>query len=296
VRVFVTGATGLVGRSLCARLLREGHAVAGLSRADRPALPAGVEAVRGDPTAPGPWQEALAACDACVNLAAEALDTGRWTAERKLRIRESRVLATRNVAEAVAGGGPRVLVSASAVGYYGDRGDELLTESAAPGTGFLAETVHAWEAEAERAAGRARVVLLRTGIVLARDGGALPRLAMPFRLFVGGPIGDGAFWQPWVHLEDVVGFVLWALGDERVAGPLNASAPEPVRNRDLARALGKALRRPSYFPAPAFAVWIAVGEMADTVTASLRVVPRKALDLGYAFRFTQVDAALKDLL
>ncbi|HEY7724461.1 MAG TPA: TIGR01777 family oxidoreductase [Anaeromyxobacteraceae bacterium] len=296
MRVFVTGATGLLGRPLCAALRRQGHAVVALSRARRPDLPEGVEAVQGDPTGPGAWQEALAGCDACVSLAGEPLAAGRWTADRKRRIRESRLLATRNVAAAVAAGGPRVLVSASAVGYYGDRGDELLTESSAPGAGFLPDLAQEWEAEAGRAAGRARVVLLRTGVALAREGGALPRLVLPFRLFAGGPIGDGAFWQPWIHVVDAVGLACWALGDERVAGPLNAAAPEPVRNRELARALGRALRRPSRLPAPAFAVRLAVGEMAEAVTASLRVVPRKALDLGYAFRFTQVDAALADLL
>jgi uncharacterized protein (TIGR01777 family) len=297
MRVFVTGATGLIGRTLCDALVRGGHQVTVVSRSpDRARLRlAGVRVVAGDPTSPGPWQEELAHADACVNLAGEPLDA-RWTAARKRYFRASRVDATRNVAEVLAAGGPGVLVSASAIGFYGDRGDEPLDERAAPGQDYLAELCVAWEGAAARAASRARVVTLRTGLVLARDGGALPRMVRPFRLFAGGPLGDGRFWQSWIHVEDVAGIVALALEDGRASGPLNATAPEPVRNRDLARAIGRALSRPSLLPAPALAIRLAVGEMAGVVLSSQRVLPAKAADLGYRWRFPRLDEALAGLL
>jgi uncharacterized protein (TIGR01777 family) len=297
MQVFVTGATGLVGRALCAALVGRGHGVVALSRARDAAarLPGGVRVEAGDPGVPGPWQEALARCDACVHLAGEPV-AGRWTAERKRRIRESRVASTANVAAVVGSSGPAVLVSGSAVGFYGARGDELLDEGAAPGAGFLADVCREWEAAAAPAARRARVVLLRTGIVLAAEGGALPRMVLPFRLLAGGPLGGGDAWQPWIHLADEVGLVLLALEDGRAAGPLNACAPEPARNRDLARAIGRVLRRPSALPTPALALRLALGEMAEVVLASQRVVPRRALALGHRFLFPDLEAALRDLL
>jgi len=297
MHVFVTGATGLIGRALCPALVARGHAVVALTRsAARARLPAAVELVEGDPTRAGRWQEALARADACVNLAGEPLDAGRWNPERKRAFRASRADATRNVAEAIGAGGPRVLVSASAVGFYGDRGDEPLDERAPPGRDFLAELCVAWEEAAAPAAARARVVFLRTGIALARQGGALPRMVRPFRLLAGGPLGHGRFWQPWIHLVDVVGLALLALEDARAEGPLNAVAPEPIRNRDLARAIGRALSRPSFLPAPALAIRLAIGEMAEVVLSSQRVVPAKALALGYPFRFPAIDGALQELL
>ncbi len=298
MRVFVTGSTGLIGRAVCAALLAKGHTVLALSRTRDAAarLPAGASAVEGDPTSSGSWQDDLARCDACVLLAGEPLDAGRWNAERKRRIRDSRVRSTANVAAVVRERGPTVVVAGSAVGFYGSRGDEVLDEASPPGRDFLAEACREWEAASAPAAARARIVLLRTGIVLAAHGGALPKLVLPFRLFAGGPLGDGAFWQPWIHLADEVGLVVHALEDPRASGPMNASAPEPVRNRELASAIGKVLGRPSLVPAPAFALRLALGEMAGAVLASQRVVPRKALELGYRFRFRAIDEALRDLL
>jgi uncharacterized protein (TIGR01777 family) len=200
------------------------------------------------------------------------------------------------VVDALRDGGPKVLVSGSAVGVYGSRGDEELDDKAGPGTGFLAEVCREWEAAAERAAPRARVTLLRTGVVLAREGGALPKLARPFRLFAGGPLGEGDFYQPWIHLADEVGLILFALEDGRVRGALNATAPIPVRNRKLARAIGAVLGRGSWLPAPPFAIRLALGEMADEVLSSQRAVPAKALALGYRFRFPDLQPALRDLL
>ncbi len=298
MHVFVTGATGLIGTALVHALLRRGDFVTALSRSpDAPRrLPPGVRHLQGEPAAPGRWEEELARTDACVHLAGEPIAAGRWTAERRRRIRESRVEGTRRVAEGIRGGGPSVLVSGSAVGLYGDRGDEELDDSAPAGKGFLAETCREWEAAAEPARARARVVALRSGIVLARGGGALPRLALPFKLFVGGPIGRGDFWQPWIHLADEIGLILFALDTAAVQGPLNAAAPAPVRNRDLARALGKVLHRPALLPVPPLAVRLALGEVASAVLASQRVVPRKALELGYRFRFAEVEPALRELL
>lgn len=298
MHVFLTGATGLVGRGVAAALLGGGHFVTAISRSAGAGarLPAGVRLVQGDPAEPGPWEDELRRADACVHLAGEPVAEGRWTEEKKRRIRESRVRSTARIAEVIRQGGPDVLVSGSAVGFYGSRGDEPLEEAAGPGEGFLAEVCQAWEDAAAPARARARVVLLRTGIVLSPHGGALPKLVLPFRLMAGGPIGKGAFWQPWIHLADEVGLVLWALGEARAEGPLNAAAPEPVRNRDLAAALGKALHRPARLPTPPLALRLALGETAEVVLASQRVIPRKALDLGYRFRFPELGGALKDLL
>lgn len=298
MHVFLTGATGLIGSALVHTLLGRGDVVTALSRSpDAPRrLPPGVRHLSGDPTRPGRWEEELAATDACVHLAGEPIAAGRWTAERRRRIRESRVEATRRVAEAVRAGKPAVLVSGSAVGFYGDRGDEELDESAAPGTGFLAEVCREWEAAAEPARERARLVTLRTGIVLARHGGALPRLVLPFKLLAGGPLGRGRFWQPWIHLVDQLGLILFALDTPVVAGPLNAVAPAPERNRDLARAIGRVLHRPAQLPAPTLAIRLALGELAGELMASQRVVPRKALELGYRFRFPELEGALRELL
>ncbi len=296
MHVFITGATGLIGRALGASLLADGHAVTALTRGASGPLPDGARRVVGDPARPGAWQEALRGADACVHLAGEPVAAGRWTAARKAAIEASRVDSTRLVAEAIAAGGPSVLVSGSAVGFYGARGDELLDEASPPGQGFLADVCRRWEAAAAPAAARARVVLLRTGIVLAKEGGALPKLVLPFKLMAGGPVGSGAFWQPWIHLADEVGLIRFALDDARVEGPLNASAPEPARNRDLAAALGAALHRPSLLPAPEVALRLAMGELAEVILASQRMVPRKALALGYRFRFPALAPALRDLL
>ncbi len=297
MHVFVTGATGVIGRAACAALRERGHAVTALSRsADAAARLPGVRVIAGDPAVAGAWQDALAGADACLHLAGEPIAEGRWTAEKKRRLRESRVRSTENVAAVVRERGPTVLVSASAVGFYGSRGDEVLDEASAPGDDFVAGMCREWEAATAPARARARVVLLRSGLVLARGGGVLPRLVLPFRAFAGGPLGDGAFWQPWIHLADEVGLALLALEDARAEGPLDATAPEPVRNRDLARAIGRTLGRPSAVRTPAFALRLARGERATAVLASQRVLPRKALALGYRYRFADLDAALRDLL
>jgi len=298
MRIFLTGATGLIGRPLAAELQQSGHAVVALTRRPEGArgLAPGVEVVQGDPAVPGRWQEVLAGCDACIHLAGEPVAAARWTPQRKAAIERSRVESTRRVVEVVAAGGPRVLVCGSAVGFYGSRADEPLDEAAPHGQGFLADVCVRWEAAAAPAAARARVALVRTGIVLARDGGALPRMVLPFKLMAGGALGDGTAWQPWIHLADEVALLRFALIDERVRGPLNGAAPHPARSRDLAGALGRVLRRPSFFPTPAVALRLLLGEMAEVVLASQRVLPKMAVDLGFEFRFPELEPALRDLL
>ncbi len=301
MRVFVTGGTGLVGRRLVRRLVGRGDEVVVLSRSADGRRLDGVEAglVRGDPVQPGDWQRALAECDAVVNLAGENLMARRWNAEHKRRLRDSRVLATRNVVDAVgqSGGRCRTLVSASAIGYYGPRGDEPIDESAGPGDGFLANLCAAWEVEARRAADRgAREVRVRIGVVLDAEGGALAQLAPVFRRFVGGPVGSGRQWLSWVHHADLTGVFALALDDETLGGPVNATAPNPVTNREFARALGRALKRPSLLRVPGWVLRVGVGQAAETVLASQRVLPRTAIDRGYRFQFDDVHAALANLL
>src|SRR5438128_9686213 len=262
MRVLVTGGTGFIGAALCHALTAARHAVTVVTR----------DPARVDGPVIG-WERVSAAVretDALVNLAGEPLGSQRWSVPQKEVIRQSRVLATRTLVDAVAAAEPRpkVLVNASAVGYYGPRDDEALDESAGPGTGFLADVCRAWEQEALRAEELGlRVVRLRLGVVLAADGGALARMLPPFRAFVGGPIGSGRQWMSWIHRDDVTGLVVAALGNDGYRGPVNATAPEPVTNREFAKALGRALARPAWLPMPASALRLALGEMADLLLA-----------------------------
>ena len=315
MRVTVTGASGLIGSALVAELRERGAEVTVLSRDPSRAREAlsGVEAVRWDPLSePAPVQ-ALTGVDAVVHLAGENI-AQRWSERAKRAIRDSRVLGTRNLlaglaaagemegaragGEAGAGGGrPRTLISGSAVGYYGPRGEEPLDEDAPPGNDFLAETCVAWEAEAQRAVALGmRVALIRTGVVLNRDGGALQKMLPPFKLGVGGPVAGGEQYMSWIHREDLVGMVMAALEDERWSGPVNGTAPEPVTNRELSHALGRALHRPSLLPVPGFALGLLYGEMAEIVTTGARVMPAKALVLGYGFRYPELAEALRSAL
>jgi uncharacterized protein len=296
VKIAVTGATGFIGRSLCAELARRGDQVVALTRDPvraRAALP-GVEAIEWS----GRESRALPAVDALVNLAGEPI-AGRWNAEKKRRFRESRVDNTRRLVEEVRAMEPRpsVLVSASAVGYYGDRGEESLTEASGPGNSFLAELCHDWEAEAQRAGEfGVRVVCPRFGVVLDRDGGALQSMLTPFRLGLGGPLGSGRQWFPWIHRADVIGLLLLALDSPAAGGALNVVAPEAVRNRDFTHTLGAVLHRPTLLPVPAFALRLLLGEFAGELLSSQRVVPEQAQALGYSFRFPGLEAALRDIL
>jgi uncharacterized protein (TIGR01777 family) len=244
----------------------------------------------------GSWGAEIAGADAVINLAGESIGAGRWTAARKQRILDSRVLATRSLVGAIQRSDrkPAVFVSGSAVGYYGPRGDELVTEADEPGSDFLASVCRAWEAEALAASPATRVVLLRTGLPLARDGGALQRMLPPFRMFVGGPLGSGRQHWPWIHRDDWVALVHWAIDASDVHGAVNASAPQPVTNQAFARALGRALHRPAVLPAPPFALRLLLGEMADALLLSgQRAIPAHAEQFGFRFRFPDLDGALR---
>lgn len=279
MRVGITGSTGLIGSALRRALEAAGDQVVGLARR------------------PGP--EVLDGLDAVVHLAGEPVAERRWSDVQKRRIRESRVLGTRALVDALGqlGTKPRVLIGGSAIGYYGDRGDEMLGEGSAPGDDFLAGVCVDWEAEARRAEGLGiRVVNARTGIVLARQGGALPKLAMPFRFFAGGPLGDGRQWMSWIHVDDEVGLIRHAIAREAVRGPMNLVAPDPVRNALMARGIGRAMRRPSLVPTPRFALRLALGERVEVLLASQRVAPRVAKATGYSFRYPELAPALRDLL
>jgi uncharacterized protein len=304
-RVAVTGATGLIGPRLIAALREHGWQITALSRD-----PAGarerlgeVEAVRWDPLAEPAPAAALAGCEAVVHLAGAPV-AQRWSAAAKRAIRDSRVRGTRNLVEGLRRAGepnsgerPRTLVSSSAIGYYGAHDEEPLDEEAPAGSDFLAEVCVEWEAEAARAAALGvRVVQVRTGVVLDRSGGALSKMLPPFRLGVGGPVAGGRQFVSWVHTDDLLGMMRTALEDERWSGPVNGTAPEPVTNRELSRALGRALRRPALLPVPGAALRLLYGEMAEIVTSGARVVPAKALVLGYEFAHPQLEEALRSAL
>ncbi len=292
MRVVVVGSNGLIGSALCRALVARGDSVVALSRGGVSGV-AGLLDIQWDPAEGPPPAAALEGADAVVNLVGAPIGGKRWTAERKRTIRESRTIPTRLLVDALASdGAPRVLINGSAVGYYGTT-DEEVDETSPPGSDFLAETCVAWEREALRAEGLGvRTVLLRTGIVLARDGGALPQMALPVKLFVGGPIGGGRQWIPWIHIDDEVGLILLALDDAGISGAMNATAPEPVRQREFVGALGKALGRPAILPTPAFPLRIAMGEMATLALGGQRAVPAVPRAVGYDFIHPEAGPAL----
>ncbi|HKV03580.1 MAG TPA: TIGR01777 family oxidoreductase [Candidatus Acidoferrales bacterium] len=297
MKILISGASGLVGRALTNAFRTEGHAVA---RLVRPNGPASAGDVRWNPMSARVDTTAMESAEAVVHLSGAGIAEGRWTPERKAVLRSSRVDTTRVLVDALTHlrRRPRVLISASAIGYYGDRGDEVLTESSEPGTDFLALVVRDWEAEAMRAAtGGIRTVLLRLGVILSLEGGALPRMLAPFRFGVGGRLAGGNQWMSWIALADVVGIVRAAIENERFVGPLNAVAPNPVRNSEFTRVVAAALHRPAIFPAPAFALRLALGEMADSLLlASQRVHPELLFAAGHAFRFEDIASALRAIL
>jgi uncharacterized protein len=294
MHIVVAGGTGFLGRALVDRLVRGGHDVRVLSR-----NPTSARDIQWTPDGTtGPWGPAVDRAEAVINLAGESIAGGRWTAARKARIRDSRIGATRSLVAAMhdATRAPSILLSGSAVGYYGPRGNEPLTEQADAGSDFLASVCREWEAEALKAANRTRVVLLRTGLVLEKDGGALPQMALPFKLFAGGPAGSGEQYYSWIHRDDWVNMVLWALSTGSVRGPLNLTAPNPMTNREFARTLGRVLRRPSFMPAPAFALRAALGEMADALLLSgQRVLPAAAEAQGFRFQHPALEPALRNI-
>jgi uncharacterized protein len=299
MNVLITGATGLIGRRLVGALAGRGDVVTVLSRSPgKAAALAGVRVVGWDPLSGPAPVEALLGVDAVVHLAGEPV-AQRWSARAKEAIRSSREDGTRNLVAGIAACDPRpaVLVSSSAVGYYGARGDERVTEDTPAGTGFLAEVGVAWEREALAARDLGlRVVCVRTGVVLDKDGGALKRMLPPFKAGVGGPVAGGDQYIPWIHAADLVGIYLRALDDAAWSGPINATAPEPVTNKEFSKALGSALHRPAIAPVPGLALRLLYGEMAEIVTEGQRAIPAAALAHGYAFAHPDLGAALADTL
>ena len=301
MRVLVTGASGLIGSAVCDALLARGDEVVGLSR--DPA-----KAAKTNPTvswhvwsstAERPPDASLEGIDGVINLVGEEISQ-RHTPEAKRRIMDSRVRSTKNLVDALAAARakPAVLVSQSATGFYGDRGEAIVDESTPAGTNFLAEVCVQWEAATETAAKAGiRVATTRTGLVMDRDGGLLKELLTPFKLGVGGPLAGGGWYMPWIHRDDEVGLLLWALDTEAATGTFNASAPNPVTNREFSKALGRALKRPAIAPVPKLALVARLGrDMAEEATASIRAVPRRAQDKGYRFRFGEIEAALRDIV
>ncbi len=295
MRTLVTGATGLIGRRLVGRL----DDVVVLSRHPDAARGLGARAFAWSPESAAPPAEALGDVDVVFNLAGEPVADGRWTAERKRRIRDSRVVGTRNLIAGLAActQRPRVLVSASAVGFYGDSGDDPIDERSAPGRDFLADVCVAWEQEALAAERLGiRVVCVRTGFVLAANGGALAKMLPAFRVGMGARVGSGEQWTPWIHIDDVVGILLHASQDERIRGPINAVAPTPATNAQLTRELGHALRRPAVLAAPKVALRLMFGEMSQVLTASQHVLPSVAERTGYVFKHPDLAQALAAVL
>lgn len=295
MRVAITGGTGLIGRALAADLTEDGHEVIVISRRPEHAtdLPLGVRAES--------WSAPSMAegVDAIVNLAGENLSSGRWTDERKRRIVESRLGAGRAVVRAIeaAARKPTVLIQSSAIGYYGSQGDKELTEDSPPGSDFLANVCLQWEAStAPVETMGVRRAIIRTAPVLSTEGGALPRILLPFRLLVGGPIGHGRQWFSWIQIADEVGAIRFLIENLSATGPYNLASPNPLPYAQFSKAVGRALHRPSWVPVPAFALRLLYGEMADTLLTSQRVLPHRLMDQGFQFRFPDIDAALRDLL
>ena len=300
MKILMTGGTGFVGLYLAARLLKDGHEVRILIRSNEEAkgVSSGVSFLQGDPTRKGPWQEAIRNQDAVINLAGAPIFT-KWTDEQKRVIRESRVSTTRNIVEGIETnpGKSFALFSTSAVGYYGFHGDEALTENSPPGDDFLATVASQWEAEALKAREKgARVVITRFGIVLGAGGGALGQMIPLFKKFVGGPIGSGRQWFSWVHVQDLTEAFLFLLNHPELSGPVNVCSPNPLRNKELAKALGKTLHRPSFLPVPGFMIKLVLGEFGSVILKGQRVIPRRLLESGFVFRHPEIHEALKDVV
>ncbi|MBM4127368.1 MAG: TIGR01777 family protein [Nitrospira sp.] len=302
MNVVITGGTGFIGQALCATLLQSGHSVSVFTRnpeQHRHQSGVGAKQVLWNGESTGDWERVLEGADAVINLAGAPIADARWTPARKQLLINSRVHTTRIIVDAMSrrSSKPRVLISASGIGYYGASDDRVLEEGSVRGQGFLADLCLAWEAEALRAAEfGARVVTLRTGMVLEQDGGALPKMLLPFRLFAGGPIMPGTQWVSWIHRRDHIGLIQWALANNHVSGPLNAVAPEPVTMKTFCEVLGRVLHRPSWLPVPGIALNILLGELGTLMTTGQRVVPARAVAGGYPFQYPTLESALQAIL
>jgi uncharacterized protein (TIGR01777 family) len=301
MHIVVAGGTGFIGRPLCASLCQEGHQVTLLTRRIEGQWPCAsiVTAVEWNGRTAGAWEHCLDGADAVINLAGAPIADGRWNDARKQLLMESRVLTTRLLVEALSrrSSKPCTLINASGIGYYGASDDRVLDEGAARGQGFLADLCLAWEAEALRAAEfGVRIVMLRTGMVLEQDGGALPKMLLPFRLFTGGPILPGTQWVSWIHRRDHIGLIQWILTTPSVSGPVNAVAPEPVTMNTFCEVLGRVLHRPSWLPVPGFALQMALGELGTLMTTGQRVNPAKAISGRYVFHYPTLEPALRAIM
>ncbi len=302
MKIFMTGATGFIGRSLTSSLLAAGHDVVAISRGAKRAkeiLGEKVKIVEGNPAIAGDWLEEVKTSAGVINLCGAPIMKRKWTPSRKQDLLDSRILPTRLIVEAIKSttDRPKVLISGSAIGYYGDRGDETISEASPAGSDFGAKLCSEWEAEAEKASALGvRVVTLRTGMVLGRGGGSLAQMTMPFKYFAGGPIGSGRQYISWIHLKDHVGITMLALANKFLTGPINMTTPNPVRSRDFAAAIGTVMGRPSWLPVPSFVLKIKFGEGADLPLGSQRALPEKAQEGGYTFLFSNLNAALADVL
>jgi uncharacterized protein (TIGR01777 family) len=306
MRVFVTGATGLVGTRLVRKLRERNDYVVVLSRRPdfaRARFDSACVIVEGDPMQAGPWMEATHDCDAVVNLAGENVFARRWSSDFKALLSNSRVKSTENVVKALAqhprttAGGAKVLVNASAIGYYGPHGEEELTEDSPPGGDALAAICMGWEKAAREVEGSGvRLAVIRVGVVLDKEGGALKKMLTPFKMFAGGPVGSGKQYVSWIHHADLIGLFLLALDNAEARGPINGTAPQPVTNKQLAKALGKVLHRPSILRTPKFMLRVVLGQVATLITTGQRVLPRKAMQLGYSFQYADIEGALREVL
>ncbi|UCE52030.1 MAG: TIGR01777 family oxidoreductase [Desulfobacterales bacterium] len=298
MKIFITGGLGFIGSNLSNYLLNQGHQVTAVGR------PSGQQRIThdkyrylsADTTQPGPWQEALNDIDAVVNLAGKSIFK-RWSKKYKKHIYDSRILTTRNLVEALPVDKDIIFCSTSAVGYYGNRGDDILDEDQTPGDDFLACLSVDWEKEALRATAKGiRVVVMRFGIILGKNGGALSMLIPAFKSFIGGPIGSGDQWFPWMHLDDLMRAIVFVIEHPEANGPINFCAPKPIRNKDLAKTLGEVLHRPSFMPAPAFMIRLVLGEFGGVLLGSQRTVPEKLLSFDFKFQYPDIKEALQAIV
>lgn len=299
MKVFITGGTGFVGTFLAGKLVSRGHSVSILTQPVTGATlrMEGLSYIEGNPTIPGKWQDVVKNHDVVINLAGASIFS-RWSAEQKTILRDSRILTTRHLVEALPADASRTtFFSTSAVGYYGFHQDEELTEEAPAGDDFLARLAHDWEQEALRAQAKGtRVVITRFGIVLGKNGGALGQMIPLFKYFLGGPLGSGKQWFSWIHMEDLAEGFIFLLAHSDITGPVNLCSPHPVRNAELAHAIGKILHRPSFLPAPGFMIKLILGEFGSVLLEGQRVIPRRLLDAGFQFRYAQIEEALGNII
>jgi len=298
MKIFISGGSGFVGRHLSMLLLNKGHRVTatGTRSTQNHIVDEKFHYISADTTRTGDWQNSLKDTDAVINLAGRSIFS-LWTRSYKKQIYDSRILTTRNIAEALPENKKIIFCSTSAAGYYGDRGDDLLTENEPPGNDFLARVCKDWESYAFRAEEKGvRVITMRFGVVLGKNGGAVRQMITPFRFFLGGPIGSGQQWFPWIHISDLLSAILFVIENESIKGPLNFTASEPVRQKDFAKTLGKVLKRPAIMPAPAFIVRLIMGELGASLLASQRVIPRKLSEYGFQFRYPDIRSAILDIV